>query len=137
MLLIGGDKTGDGRSYERTIPIAEKIWRRYLDDQGALLMTKPWRTARDQRSKLSPARRAAIDADVARESLELSLRDLREGCGFTQQQMADALEMAQGAFSKLERRDDHLMSTLRKVVRALGGDLEVNARFPDKLVRII
>jgi DNA-binding XRE family transcriptional regulator len=99
-------------------------------------MTKPWRTIRDQRSKLSPSRRASVDEAVAREALELSLRDLREECGFTQQQMADALEMAQGAFSKLERRDDHLMSTLRRVVRALGGDLEVTARFPDKLVRL-
>jgi DNA-binding XRE family transcriptional regulator len=99
-------------------------------------MTQPWRTIRDQHSKLSPARRASVDEAVAREALDLSLRDLRVECGFTQQQMADALEMAQGAFSKLERRDDHLMSTLRRVVRALGGDLEVTARFPDKLVRL-
>ena len=77
-----------------------------------------------------------IDA-VARETLELSLRDLREQCGFTQQQIAEALEMAQGVFSRLERRDDHLVSTLRKVVKALGGELEVTARFKNKLVKIV
>lgn len=34
VLLIGGDKTGDGRFYERMIPIAEKLWRRYLEETG-------------------------------------------------------------------------------------------------------
>lgn len=99
-------------------------------------MTKPWRAIREERSKLSRARRSEVDEAVAREALELSLRDLREQCGFTQQQIAEALEMAQGAFSRLERRDDHLVSTLRKVVKALGGELEVTARFRDKRVKI-
>lgn len=99
-------------------------------------MTKPWRAIREERSKLSQARAAEVDDAVAREVLELSLRDLRAECGFTQQQVAEALEMAQGAFSRLERRDDHLVSTLRKVVKALGGELEVTARFADKHVKI-
>jgi hypothetical protein len=34
VLLIGGDKTGDARFYERMIPIAERIWRQYLKEQG-------------------------------------------------------------------------------------------------------
>ncbi len=74
-------------------------------------MTKLWRAVREERGKLSRARRAQVDEAVAREALELSLRDLREQCGFTQEQIADALEMAQGTFSRLERRDDHLVST--------------------------
>jgi DNA-binding XRE family transcriptional regulator len=99
-------------------------------------MTKPWRAIREERSKLSRARKAEVDRVVAHEALELSLRDLREQCGFTQQQVAEALEMAQGTLSRLERRDDHLVSTLRKVVEALGGELEVTARFKGRRVKI-
>ena len=32
VLIIGGDKTGDGRFYERMIPVAERIWQEYLDE---------------------------------------------------------------------------------------------------------
>ncbi len=34
VLLIGGDKTGDNRFYERMIPVAERIWREYLTETG-------------------------------------------------------------------------------------------------------
>ena len=99
-------------------------------------MAKTWKEIRAKNSKLSPARRAKVDEEVAREVLEMSLSDLRQECGFTQAQIADALEMAQGAVSRMEHRDDHLVSTLRKVVEALGGELEVTARFRKKLIRI-
>lgn len=99
-------------------------------------MAKAWKEIRKAHSKLSAEQAAEIDRAVTRDSLELSLKDLRAECGFTQTEMAQALEMAQGAFSRLERREDHLVSTLRKVVRALGGELEVSATFGDKRVKI-
>ena len=45
--------------------------------------------------------------------------------------MAQLLKISQGAVSKVERRTDMFVSTLRNYVRAIGGDLEIRAVFPD------
>jgi hypothetical protein len=70
------------------------------------------------------------------ELLEMSLADLRRELGVTQVAMAAAAEMTQGQLSNTERREDHLVSTLRRCVRALGGDLEVIAVVGDKRVKL-
>jgi DNA-binding transcriptional regulator YiaG len=57
-----------------------------------------------------------------------ALRDARQ---MTQVQMAQLLKISQGAVSKVERRTDMFVSTLRNYVRAIGGDLEIRAVFPD------
>ena len=57
----------------------------------------------------------------------MNLRGLRESLGKTQDEMARLAEVSQSQLSKIERRKDHLISTLRRYVRALGGDLEVTA----------
>jgi predicted transcriptional regulator len=55
----------------------------------------------------------------------LDLRGLREGVGRTQAQIAEAATMDQGDVSRLEKREDAKLSTLRRYVRALGGQLEL------------
>jgi transcriptional regulator with XRE-family HTH domain len=67
---------------------------------------------------------------------ELPLHELRRARHLTQEQLAEALGMDQGNISKLERRTDMYVSTLRKFVEALGGELEVVARFPEGSIRI-
>lgn len=57
-----------------------------------------------------------------------ALRDARQ---LTQSQMAQLLKISQGAVSKVERRTDMFVSTLRNYVRAIGGDLQIRAVFPD------
>jgi transcriptional regulator with XRE-family HTH domain len=57
-----------------------------------------------------------------------ALRDARQ---LTQVQMARLLKISQGAVSKVERRTDMFVSTLRNYVRAIGGDLEIRAVFPE------
>ena len=89
-----------------------------------------------KRSKLSPEQHAAIEAEVAREITEMNLREVRELAGKTQVEVAHAAEIAQGELSRLERRDDHLVSTLRRYVEALGGELEIVVRFGDRSVRL-
>ena len=64
------------------------------------------------------------------------LRGLRESQGVTQQTLAEAAGIQQSEVSRLERRDDYHLSTLRKIVIALGGKLEVVARFGKKRVSI-
>ncbi len=67
---------------------------------------------------------------------ELLLSEVRQLTGRTQRQVAEALGMRQPSLSKLEKQKDMQISTLRKIVRALGGELEVFARFPKGRVKI-
>jgi transcriptional regulator with XRE-family HTH domain len=67
---------------------------------------------------------------------ELLLREVRQLKGKTQQEVADALGIKQPSLSKLEKQADMQISTLRKIVKALGGELEIFARFPKGTVKI-
>ena len=66
----------------------------------------------------------------------MNLLAVRELLGKTQVQLARKAKMSQADLSKTERRTDHLLSTLRRYVEALGGELDVIARFGDKQVRL-
>ncbi len=57
----------------------------------------------------------------------MSLRALRDSFQKTQGELARATEMSQPQLSRFEGRRDHLISTLRRYVRALGGEIEVVA----------
>ncbi len=61
----------------------------------------------------------------------MPLEGLRDAKQLTQVQMAQLLKISQGAVSKVERRTDMFVSTLRNYVRAIGGDLEIRAVFPE------
>jgi len=63
---------------------------------------------------------------------ELSLRDLRKARELTQEGMAELLHMRQESISRLEKRSDLLLSTLRNYVRAMGGELKLIVQFPDR-----
>jgi transcriptional regulator with XRE-family HTH domain len=67
---------------------------------------------------------------------EMPLQELRIANELSQVKLAEALHVNQAAISKLERRTDMYISTLRSYIKAMGGDLEVIARFPDGDVRI-
>lgn len=90
----------------------------------------------DVRKKLPAKTLAEIDRSVEAELVEMSLADLRRELGFTQVDMAEAAEMTQGMLSRVERQEDHLVSTLRRWVRALGGDLEITAVVGAKRVKL-
>jgi transcriptional regulator with XRE-family HTH domain len=63
--------------------------------------------------------------------MEMNLRALRKYRGVTQIQVSKLAEIAQPELSNAERRQDHLVSTLRRIVSAMGGELEVSAVFED------
>jgi transcriptional regulator with XRE-family HTH domain len=67
---------------------------------------------------------------------ELLLSELRRLAGKSQRQVADVLGIKQPSLSKLEKQSDMQVSTLRKIVKALGGELEVLAKFPKGTVKI-
>jgi DNA-binding XRE family transcriptional regulator len=62
---------------------------------------------------------------------EAVLRKLRESRKLSQAELAERLHVTQAAVSKMERRSDMYLSTLRNAVAAMGGELEVRARFPE------
>lgn len=67
---------------------------------------------------------------------ELPLYELRQARHLSQRELADVLRVQQGSISKMERRTDMYLSTLRRFVEAMGGVLEITARFPDGTIRI-
>jgi DNA-binding XRE family transcriptional regulator len=68
---------------------------------------------------------------------ELLLNELRDRLGMSQEELAKALDVRQPTLSKMERRRDLLISSLRKIVEGLGGKLEIAARFPKALVQLV
>lgn len=84
-----------------------------------------------------PAERiAAVEARTQEMLREMPLIELRRQLNVTQERLADALGTSQASVSKLERRSDIYLSTLRRYVEALGGTLEITARFPDGEIRL-
>ena len=82
---------------------------------------------------LPKERQEAIEADYQEMRAEyLALQEIRKAAGLTQEQLADALDMAQSNLSKLENRADMHVSTLRRYVEALGGTLHIIAALPNK-----
>jgi hypothetical protein len=84
----------------------------------------------------TPEEIARVEAAASQELLEMDLREMRKLAGKTQVDAAAAADMQQSEVSLLERRNDYLLSTVRRYVAALGGELEVIARFGDKTVRL-
>ncbi|HUG80862.1 MAG TPA: XRE family transcriptional regulator [Bryobacterales bacterium] len=83
--------------------------------------------------KLSPAQRRKVEARAAQLiAEEMTLRELRHARKLTQIRVAKTLGITQDSVSRLEKRSDLLLSTLRKTVEAMGGHLSLVAEFPDR-----
>ena len=67
---------------------------------------------------------------------EMPLQELRLARGLSRQQLAELLHVQQPSIAKLEKRTDMYVSTLRSHIEAMGGQLEVVARFPEGVVKI-
>ena len=91
------------------------------------------RNVNDVIKKLSPAQRKKVKARVAQLIAEvMALQQLRQARKLTQQKLAKSLRIGQEGVSKLEKRSDLLISTLRDYVEAMGGKLSLVAKFPDR-----
>ena len=88
------------------------------------------------RNKMSQERRDRIDAMTKDMLAEMPMHELRRARQLSQEQLAVVLEIKQGSVSKLERRTDLYISTLRRYVEAMGGELTLQARFPEGSVTI-
>lgn len=84
----------------------------------------------------SPERRARIEAKKQSLREEMNLAEVRQALALTQATLAETLGVGQAEISKIENRTDLFVSTLRKYVSAMGGDLEIRAVFPDHAVTL-
>ena len=87
-------------------------------------------------AKMSPERRGRINEEVKKALAEMPISELRNARGLSQKMLANALHIQQPAVAKMEKRTDMYISTLRSHIEAMGGELEIIARFPDGNVRI-
>jgi transcriptional regulator with XRE-family HTH domain len=96
-------------------------------------MAKKWTTLYDN---IPADRRAKIEAQVTKDLAEMPLSEMRRARELTQQEIARSLDVNQAWVSKIERQTDMYVSTLRSYVEAMGGELEIVARFHDRAVRL-
>ena len=90
-----------------------------------MTIASSWQDIRTKR--FTPDQLQQIDDAVEQELLEMDLRALREAVGLTQEELAQRITITQSQLSKMERREDHRISTVRRYVVALGGELEIVA----------
>jgi transcriptional regulator with XRE-family HTH domain len=88
------------------------------------------------RKKMGPARVAKAKARAREIQAEMLLAELRKLEGVTQVELAEKLGIKQPAVSQLEQQDDMQVSTLRRIVQALGGILEITVRLPGGEYRV-
>ncbi len=94
------------------------------------------RPFRELTRKMSPARKARVVQKIAELEAVMALPEMRKARAISQKTLAEILEVGQPAIAKLEQRPDMYVSNLRRYVRALGGELEITARFPEGAVSI-
>lgn len=88
------------------------------------------------RQKMSPESRARAETNALAILKEMPLHELRQAQQMSQMDLANKLNVNQAAISKVEHRTDVYISTLRSYIQAMGGDLEVVAKFPYGEVKI-
>ena len=138
IVLCGGDKSGGGerRFYRDLIRKADG---RFSDQPRSHKASErkerktAMRTLKDKLNNLNPQRREKVEARAAQLiAEEMTRRELRRARKLTQVHLAKALGITQDGVSRLEKRTDLLLSTLREYVEAMGGKLSLIAEFRDR-----
>jgi len=91
-------------------------------------MAKPFKELKEE---MSPQRREKIENSARAILISMALQELRQSRDLTQQDLANILHINQAALSKMENQTDMRISTLRKLLAAMGGNLKLVAEFPE------
>ncbi len=94
------------------------------------------RNFKELQQKMDPASRSDNRQRVRDELQRMALDELRSAKQLTQADMAEMLDVPQSSISRIERRADMYLSTLRNYIHAMGGVLQIQAVFPDGAVVI-
>jgi DNA-binding XRE family transcriptional regulator len=90
----------------------------------------------DLRAQMKPEARQSAEAAAQTMLAEMPLNELRQARGLSQKMLAELLHVHQPSIAKIEKRTDIYISTLRSHIEAMGGELEIVARFPEGSVKI-
>lgn len=88
------------------------------------------RSYKELRNRLSPEARRRAENGAREDMAQMLLSEIRKLTGLTQQEVARELGITQPGLSQLESQHDMQVSTLRKIVEALGGELEIVVKLP-------
>ncbi len=88
------------------------------------------------RARMTPEARAAAEAAAVQLDAEMDLAEVRRAMKLSQEELGQTLQINQGSVAKIEKRADMYVSTLRRFIEAMGGELEIVARFADHSVKI-
>lgn len=83
------------------------------------------------KQEMSPQRRERIENQAHALLISMALQELRQTRHLTQRELANILDVNQAALSKMENQPDMRISTLRKILSAMGGNLKIVAEFPE------
>jgi len=96
-------------------------------------MAKSFKQLRD---KMSPVSQKRAEVKAQQMLAQIPLSELQRARSLSQEIMVETLLMKQASISKMERRTDMYISTLRSYIEAMGGQLDIIARFPAGEVKI-
>jgi transcriptional regulator len=88
------------------------------------------------KKKMSPKAQRAVKAKATKLLSEMPLQELRQALQFSQEHLAKILATKQANISRIERRTDMYISTLRTYIEAMGGELDIVAKFPEGEIHI-
>src|SRR5260370_32752323 len=142
LLLIGGDKTGNmpgtGSSSLRPMQSTPLTFARFSGRDRHTTRKPSFQRSEDMArnfkelyDKMPRASRERVEERVKEFHHALALDDIRRARKLTQVEVAAKLGVDQGAVSKIEKRSDVYVSTLRQQIETIGGSLELRAVVPD------
>src|SRR4029077_9584993 len=94
------------------------------------------RNFKELQAKMPRESRARSEEAAQKKISEMGLAELRQAMDLTQETLADTLHVKQASISKMERRSDMYISTLSKIIEAMGGELQIVAKMPNGNVKI-
>jgi len=94
------------------------------------------RNFKELEARMSPERLTRAEMRAKEMMVDLLLSEIRKQVGLTQEELAASLKIKQPSLSKLESQDDMQISTLSRIIEALGGELELIAHLPGGDVRL-
>lgn len=88
------------------------------------------------RNRMSPEAQARARAKSEALETEMALAGVRRAMQLSQEELAAILQINQASVAKMEKRTDMYVGTVRRFIQAMGGELEIIARFPDREIKI-
>lgn len=88
------------------------------------------------RARMKPEARAKAESEALRRGEEMDLAEVHRALKLSQEEIGQTFQIGQGSVAKIAKRADMYVSTLRRFIEAMDGELEIVARFPDHAVKI-